>query len=175
MDLVKLALEKGAHKATCIATSQLRFCESFVEACEQNYCGRYGKSYTCPPHVGEIADLIAKVKRRQTAIIWQTVHELEDSFDYKSMQRGQALHNNITFEIAQLAKTWRSDILALNAGGCFLCKTCAVNCAEPCRFPALAISSLEAHGIDVASVQDCTDMRYVNGLNTVTFFSGLFY
>ena len=174
-DLITLALDCGAHKAAEIATEQLRFSEGFLAACEQNYCGRYGRNYTCPPHVGEIGALIAKVQRRKTAVIWQTVHNLEDSYDFEGMQRGQTLHNGITLEVAQQARAVLDDALVLGAGGCFLCNNCAVNSDEPCRFPGRAISSLEAHGIDVSQIERVTELKYVNGANTVTYFSGLFW
>ena len=175
MDFVSLALDKGAHKAAQISTKQLRFSEEFRTACEQNTCGRYGKNYTCPPHVGEIAELIDRIKQRKFAVVWQTIYALEDSYDFEGMQRGQSRHNAITLEIAEQARAMLPDVLVLGAGGCFLCKNCAVNTDEPCRHPDRAISSLEAHGIDVSSIQYITDLKYINGVNTVTYFSGMFF
>lgn len=174
-DLVRLCLALGAHKAANIRPTQLRFSTEFLDACRQNLCGRYGKNHTCPPHVGDITQLIARVKAYQNAVIFQTVHQLEDSFDLEGMQHGQDLHNQITFDAAQQAKAQHHNLLALNAGGCFLCKNCAAITHEPCRFPGQAISSLEAHGIDVSSIEHISDMKYINGPNTVTYFSGLFY
>jgi len=176
MDYVQLALGKGALKAAQVSTKQLRFSEEFRAACEQNFCGRYGKSYTCPPHVGEIGELIDSIKQREAAIVWQTVHGLEDSYDFEGMRRGQDRHNKITLEIADHA--WAAlgdDTLVLGAGGCFLCRNCAVNTQEPCRQPNRAISSLEAYGIDVSAIESVTKLKYINGKNTVTYFSGLFY
>jgi predicted metal-binding protein len=169
-DYINLVLDAGAHRAAQILTQQLRFSEEFYAACKQDYCGRFGRSYTCPPHVGEIGDLIARVKKYKTAIIFQTIHDLKDSRDFEGMRRGQDLHNEITFQVAKKTK----DGLVLNAGGCFLCETCGAVSGEPCRFPGLAISSLEAHGIDVASIERVSALKFMNGLNTVTFFSGLF-
>jgi len=174
-DFVKLCLDEGARKAAEIPTAHLRFSEVFRSYCEQNSCGRYGKNYTCPPHVGEIADLIRKVQARKTAVIWQTVHALEDSFDYEGMVRGKDIHNAMTLMIAERARALLEDVLILGAGGCFLCGACAVVTDEPCRFPDKAMSSLEAHGIDVSQIGTVTDMKYINGVNTVTYFSGLFY
>jgi len=169
IDYVKLCLELGAHKAARIETGQLVFSESFRGLCERNACGRYGRNYTCPPHIGEISALIGEIRRRGTAIVWQTVHRLEDSYDFEGMQRGRALHADITQKIAA-----RADGLVLGAGGCFICETCGVNENVPCRFPSKALSSLEAYGIDVSGIEKVTDMKYINGVNTVTYFSGLF-
>ena len=174
MDFVKLALDCGAHKAALAQPKQLRFSESFLAACEQNVCGRYGRNYTCPPHVGGIGALIAKVRACEAAVLWQTVCRLEDSYDYEGMRRGQETHNSITISIAGRARALAPEAFVLGAGGCFLCKTCGAVTGEPCRFPGEAISSLEAHGIDVSSIEAATGMKYVNGINTVTYFSGLF-
>ena len=41
---------------------------------------------------------------------------------------------------------------------------------EPCRFPEKALPSLEAYGVDVYNTTKDTDLKYINGQNTVTFF-----
>ena len=128
-----------------------------------------------PATCGRDRQVDCQDKQRKTAIIWQTVHALEDSYDFEGMQRGQEIHNVLTIKIARQARIVLDDALVLGAGGCFLCKTCAVVTNEPCRFPREAISSLEAHGIDVSQIEHVTNMKYVNGLNTVTYFSGLFF
>jgi len=173
-EFVKLVHDCGAHNAEQNETARLRFSESYLTPCEQNVCGRYGRNYTCPPHVGEIADLIEKVRLLQIAVLWQTVWKLEGPYDYEGMLRGQEIHNEITIKVAGRVRKDFPGTLVLGAGGCFLCGSCAVNTQEPCRFPRESISSLEAHGIDVSSIEPATGMKYMNGINTVTYFSGLF-
>ena len=175
IDFVALALEKGAHKAARISPAQLRYDEKFLQACEQNLCGRYGKNYTCPPHVGDIRELIAKLQACKHALVWQTISELEDSFDFEGMQAAQRKHNQITLNIADEVRKTLLHAIVLGAGGCFLCSPCAAQAGEPCYYPGRAISSLEAHGVDVSSIQHACDLKYVNGLHTVTYFSGIFY
>ncbi|MCL2445512.1 MAG: DUF2284 domain-containing protein [Oscillospiraceae bacterium] len=174
MNLIQLALEHGAHKAAQISPAALRYDEKFLQACQQNVCGRYGKNYTCPPHVGDIRQLITKLQACQHVVLWQTVSKLDDSFDFEGMQAAQRQHNAITIAIADAARAQLPDAIALGAGGCFLCHICAAQTNEPCRFPARAISSLEAHGVDVSSIEQACDLKYMNGTNTVTYFSGLF-
>jgi len=176
MDLVKLCLDSGAHHAAQTETERLSFSETFLTLCEQNVCGRYGKNYTCPPHVGKISDLIRQIQAHKTAVMWQTIHDLEDSYDFEGMTRGKQLHNKITLEIAEKARELMvPDLLVLGAGGCFLCGRCAVQTQEPCRFPQRAISSLEAYGMNVSKVEETTGLKYINGANTVTYFSGMFF
>ena len=89
-DLLKICLENGAYKAEKVKTDKLNFSSTFRTLCERNSCGRYGKNYMCPPHVGEIDALIEKICSYQDALIWQTVHKLEDSYDFEGMMEGQS-------------------------------------------------------------------------------------
>ena len=40
----------------------------------------------------------------------------------------------------------------------------------PCRHPEEALTSLEGYGIDVYRTSKATDLKYINGENTVTYF-----
>lgn len=81
MNFVKLCLEMGATRAVEIPVDKLVFQPKLRELCEQNACGRFASNYTCPPLVGEVEDLIEQLKGFSTAVIWQNVYTLEDSFD----------------------------------------------------------------------------------------------
>ena len=177
MDIKKLCLEKGAAKAAEIAVSQLTLMPELRKLCEQNSCGRFGKSYTCPPHVGEVAELTEKIRSFERAVIWQNIYPLEDSFDFEGMMEAQKDHNTMTRAIADCvyAELGRERALVLAAGGCSLCASCAVLTDEPCRQPDAALSSLEAYGIFVAKIGEISDLAYINGKDTVTYFSGVFY
>ena len=72
------------------------FCPELRQLCESNQCGNYGKSWTCPPAVGKVEDLMRQAKGYQSALVYQTVSQLEDSFDIEGMQEGAKRHNSIT-------------------------------------------------------------------------------
>lgn len=55
-------------------------------------------------------------------------------------------------------------------GGCRLCRVCAKRDNQPCRHPEAALTSLECCGIDVYHTTKDTDLKYINGTNTVTYF-----
>jgi predicted metal-binding protein len=67
------------------------------------------------------------------------------------------------------------NVLHLSAGGCGVCKVCAKRTNEPCRFPEKAITSLEAYGINVSRLAAASDMKYINGQNTVTYFGAVLF
>ena len=175
MDFVKVCRDMGASNAAELPVEKLVFQPELRALCEQNACGRFGRSYTCPPAAGDVEELIATVKSFSNAVIWQNIYQLEDSFDFGGMIDAQKKHNDMTIEIARQARTAVSPVLILAAGGCSLCEACAIQTNEPCRHKDDALSSLEAYGINVSKICDASDMKYINGVNTVTYFSGVFY
>ena len=62
------------------------------------------------------------------------------------------------------------DFLHLSCGGCHLCETCAKITGEPCRQPENAPAGLEGYGVDVYKTTMGTDLKYINGADTVTYF-----
>ena len=64
--------------------------------------------------------------------------------------------------------------LFMGAGGCRICKRCAKLDNEPCRFPEEAMSSLEAYGANVSALARSAGMKYINGVDTVTYFGAVF-
>ena len=68
-----------------------------------------------------------------------------------------------------------SNVLHLGAGGCGVCKPCAKQSGEPCRFPELAMPSLEAYCINVSELARAAGMKYINGPNTVTYFGAVLF
>jgi len=177
MHIESLCLKSGASNAEEIEINKITFSPELRSLCEINSCGRFSRNYTCPPNIGEVEDLIAKVKSFKYAVIWQNIYSLEDSFDFEGMMDSQKKHNAMTLEIANhvYGKLGRENALVLGAGGCTTCPECAMQTAEPCRNSELALSSLEAYGINVSEIGNISNLKYINGQNTVTYFSGIFY
>ncbi|MCL1821078.1 MAG: DUF2284 domain-containing protein [Oscillospiraceae bacterium] len=175
MNILQIITDAGVSNAEEIPIDKLIFQPELRAYCEQNACGRYARNYTCPPFIGEIDDLISKIKSFDWAVIWQNIYELEDSFDFEGMMDAQAKHNAQTIDIAKRVTAEHGNALVLAAGGCTLCEKCAAQTGELCRDRDNAISSLEAYGINVSKICESTSMKYINGVNTVTYFSGVFY
>jgi predicted metal-binding protein len=177
MDIVSLCNSLGASKASEIPIDKITFSPTLIELCEKNTCGRFASNYTCPPYIGEISALIAKLKNFDRAVVWQNIYKLADSFDFEGMMDGQQKHNTMTLKIAEhIYKTLgRENVIVLTAGGCTICGECAIKTNEPCRHSEHAISSLESYGINVSEIGNISELKYINGQNTVTYFSGVFY
>lgn len=141
--------------------------------CEMNSCGAYGTNYMCPPHIGEIHQLIEKVKAHRNILIFQGIYQLEDSFDMEGMEEGSRQFHQSFQQIAALAREEFPDAMILGAGGCRVCPVCAIREQKPCRFPEKAFPSLESHGFQVSILAARCGLKYINGANTVTYFGGI--
>ena len=144
--------------------------------CASNACGMYGKCWMCPPDVGDIDVLMGEVGKYDYALVYQTVTELEDSYDFEGMiaakKRSYPLAQGLRkiFGDPQFAK-----VLHLGAGGCGVCNVCAKRTNEPCRFPEKAMPSLEAYGVNVSELAKASGMKYINGQDTVTYFGAVLF
>jgi len=170
-DLIRDALALNATHASIAQVSDIQFNEDFRKLCEQNSCGSYNKNWMCPPAVGLINDLKEKVLRYNQGLLFQTVHPLARSLDWKGMVEGGVNHTKIFRKILQCMESNYNfkEILPLNAGPCTYCAKCAYLSGEKCQFPDQAVSSVEANGIDVMALVKASGIPYNNGKNTVSY------
>ena len=175
-DIIDKALVLGAFNASVINAAEIVTDRVFRDMCAANACGMYGRCWTCPPDAGEIDVLMAEVKKYEYALVYQTVTELEDSYDFEGMIEAKKLCSKIAqklrFEFNTLNIT---NVLHLGAGGCGVCEKCAKQIGEPCRFPELALPSLEAYGVNVSKLAASAGMKYINGQDTVTYFGSVLF
>lgn len=165
----------GAAASGVFQTSDLRFSKEFRELCEQNSCGKYGTNWMCPPAVAPFEEVKARVLKFSKGVVFQTVHTLEDSFDYEGMLNGEADHRQVFNRIYEFIRSEGGcpDVFALNAGACKVCEKCTYPQGGACRFPDRAVPSIESHCIDIFALLACCNIPYNNGPNTV-FYAGLF-
>lgn len=174
-ELMQAIVAHGAAHAGIARVADIEFDRSFRAFCEQNSCGMYGHCWQCPPDCGDIDTLIAKSKSYDTAIVYQIIFPLEDSYDLAGMLEAGKEMNRLNTEVRALAEnSGMKNALFLGAGSCQLCKRCAKLDNMPCRFPDRAIPSLEAHGVNVSTLASLAGMKYINGVNTVTYFGAIF-
>ena len=170
------ALSLGAYKASVIPTAAIELDAAFRRMCEANACGVYGKCWMCPPDVGGIDELMASVASYDYALVYQTVSALEDSYDFEGMQEAKKQHYKLSAALRALfAQKGISISLHLGCGGCGVCEVCAKRNGEVCRFPHLALPSLEAYGVNVSKLAATASMKYINGQDTVTYFGAVLF
>lgn len=169
--LIQEVLSCGASKAAVIQQSQIVLSTHFRDICASNQCGGYGRCWMCPPDIGEIEPLMAQVRTYPYGILYQSIAFIEDSFDIEGMFEASTAHAQTSQRIQQVVKSLlKSKFLHLSCGGCHLCETCAKREDMPCRQPDRALPSLEGYGVDVYNTTKDTELKYINGQNTVTYF-----
>ena len=163
----------GADRVAVVPVSDIVFDAEFRKACEANLCGIYGKCWMCPPDVGDIESLIARAKQYRSAVVYQTISPLEDSYDIEGMEEAAKRHSKLTQQFQKATREDAASHLHLSAGGCHVCESCTKTEGQPCRCPDLALPSLEAYGIHVSKLAEAAGMKYINGVTTVTYFGAM--
>ena len=160
----------GATHVRKIDRTQLRTFDYVRASCAANACGRYGRCWTCPPDLGEQAELAAQLQSFPGGVVIQNITKLEDSWDFEGMMAAARAHNQM---MRELGRQWAAEyperrFLALGCGGCGYCEKCT--CPEaPCRVPDQALASVEGYGLDVKLLVESCGLSYINGQNTVSF------
>ena len=168
--LIQLALTAGSKKATVIRAEDIVVSSVFRDICASNSCGRYGRCWMCPPDIGEIDVLMAQLKGYSHGLLYQTIYDIEDSFDIEGMGEACRNHAQVSQRVNDAVKPLLPGCLHLSCGGCNLCERCAKMDDQPCRMPDKALPPMEGYGIDVYNTTKPTELKYINGQNTVTFF-----
>ncbi len=172
--MIRIGDFEGVFQSTVLPAAEIPFSEAVRKACEANVCGRYGKSWTCPPGVGETALWQEKFSTYRNALVFTHKGNLEDSFDYEGMQRVAAETDLILNAVIDAMKKDGTPFLPLGHGSCTLCETCTYPDA-PCRLPDKVIVSIEACGVNVVELAAKCKINYHNGANTVTYFCIILY
>lgn len=173
--LTAVCLEQGAFKAAVIETGRIPFDIHLRDCCVANVCGAYNKNWACPPSVGEPGELMTRAKSYPHILVYQTVGTLEDSFDVEGMEAASRDHARVSDRIEEELAPLLPPYLMLTAGGCSRCKVCAKAEEKPCRMPEKMLSSLEAYCINVSTLASRCGMKYINGVNTVTYFGAFLF
>lgn len=168
--LIKEALEIGFSHAGELNMESLVFMPEVREMCSADKCHQYNKNWTCPPGCGTLDEITERIKSYSFGLIVQTTAELEDEFDMENtMEAAQKQKESFT-KLMTLLRTRYDDILPMGSGGCRICEKCTYPDA-PCRFPDLAMPSMEAYGLWVSKVCESSGIPYYYGKNTITYTS----
>lgn len=174
--LIKAALDAGAHKAVIFPAERVVLSEQFRDICKGNQCGKYGRCWMCPPDLPSVPEVMERVRSYRHVLWYQTVAPLEDSFDIEGMMDAKDSHVKLSQRLQKAAAPMLPEnSLHLSCGGCHLCATCAKEEGLPCRMPDKAMPSLEGYCVDVYNTTKDTELKYINGQNTVTYFGAILF
>ncbi len=124
-----------------------------------------------------MAALMDRARQFSHGLVIQTVWPLEDEFDFDGMMAAKDKHAALFRRSVDVVESLlpAGKRLALSAGPCDVCASCAYLAKEPCRSPDRAMSSLEAYGIDVAALIARAGLSYSNGSRTVSYVGLILY
>ena len=146
-DLLTLAREVGFSQCAAVNMDALDPLEAVRDMCKADRCGRYGKSWSCPPACSTLEQARAQIKRYSQGILVQSARQARLLFPH---------------------------CLPLTAGTCTLCHTCTYP-DRPCRHPKQRLSSMEAYGLFVSDVCVRSNLAYNYGPRTLTYTACVLY
>ena len=165
------ALQSGATKAAVINNEQIITDASFYDICEHGHCGSFGLCYACPPDIGPVEENMKLIRTFRYGLLYQTIGQIEDSYDFEGMAEVSRKHAATGVKLRKAIEHFYTEpTLQLSCGGCHICEKCLKRDNLPCRHPDLVMPAMEGMGIDVYRTTSSTDLLYINGQNTVTYF-----
>lgn len=169
-DIDRLAI----HEYTFMKSTDVIFSEEVRDLCKQNKCRMYGSSWACPPAVGSVAECKAQCLAYSHAFMFTTATKVTRRYDVKEWMRAGMEHEKLTDKVADVFRSYDAGSLVLSTEGCHLCKTCTYPGA-PCRFPDRMYPATEGYGILVIQQAKTCNIKYNNGMDTITYFSMVFF
>ena len=154
--------------------NELEFTERITWIC-QHECPMYGKSWACPPGVGEVSECKARCMQFENCLMISTITEVRDIADLAETLATRPEHEAITNQVRDLMRQQGVDPYILSTEACAECDRCAILDGEPCRMPERMHPCVESHGINVLPIIDELGLTFQYGENVVTWFSLLFY
>jgi predicted metal-binding protein len=156
------------------APEQLEFSQRIRWIC-QNECPMYGKSWACPPAVGEVETCKAKCLAHQNCLMIATMAEVEDITNIDETLATRPDHEAVTNDVKAILEDLGLTPYVLSTEACAFCQRCAYLDGEPCRFPEKMHPCVESHGINVVPVMEEAGLEFQFGQNIVTWVSLLFF
>lgn len=148
--------------------SQLRVLQDVRDMCRADLCRSYNRSWACPPACGELSEFQAIIDSKQVCLAFQTVMQMEDSFDIDAMIEAAETQAARTKELSSKLRRELPEAKVLGSGTCVRCAACAYP-DSPCRFPKEKIVSMEAAGLLVNEVCETCGIPYNHGENTICY------
>lgn len=156
-----------------IQTKELTFSDQVRFICETE-CPMYGKTWACPPGVGEVAECRKKCLEYEEALMFITVEEVSDIDNFEESLATRKNHEDITREVKKFVDEQTESSLVLSTESCTYCSKCTYP-NKPCRHPHKMFPCVESYGINVTEIAEKYNISFYYGRNAVTWFSFIFY
>ena len=162
------------HEYAFLKPEDVVFSQEVRGICEGNSCGAYGSCWACPPALGSIEECRQRCLQYKDAFLFTTATKVKNSFDMQGWLEARKEHEKLTDQVGEVFRKHSINPLILSTEGCTVCKKCTYP-DEPCRFPNKMYPATEGYGILVMQQAQLCNVAYNNGVNTVTYFSMVFF
>ena len=156
-----------------IKPSELEFSERVRHICKTE-CPMYGKTWACPPGVGEVVECKNRCLEYDDAVLIATITEVNDIANIEETLATRGEHESITGQAAEIVKKQAESVYVLSSEACAICEECAYP-DGPCRHPDKMHPCIESHGIILTALPEKYGVEFQYGGNIVTWFSLIFF
>jgi len=157
-----------------ITPDELEFSERIRYICRAE-CPMYGKTWACPPAVGEVADCERKCRSYRECLVIGTITEFDDLSDVERALATRPEHEAITNQVRDMLREQGIEPYILSTEACAICERCAYLDGQPCRLPGKMHPCVESHGINVIPMLESYGLEFQYGDNNITWYSLLFF
>ena len=157
-----------------IDPKELEFSDRIRWICEHE-CPMYGRSWACPPGVGDVATCKGKCMAFENCLMISTITEVADITDINETLATRPEHEAVTLQVRDAMRELGVEPYILSTEACALCERCAILDGQPCRFPESMHPCVESHGINVVPMLESHGLEFQFGANVVTWISLLFF
>ena len=147
---------------------RLKFRTEVRDMCADNKCGRYDRSWSCPPACGSLEELKEKAAAFSWGLLVQVTGQMEDDFDVETIEESEEKMRKAFLELCDRLIDAGEICFPMGAGTCTRCAACTYPDA-PCRFPEKVFPSMEACGLWVSEVCEMAGIPYYYGKGTITY------
>ncbi len=164
--------------------SDIPFSDRVFTICETD-CKRYGHSWACPPHAGDLTANIERIKKYHHCLVFSTIWEVTDAWNFDACLEVRKQHEVMTREIRKkvlghfgleeesLAENPNPDIYFLSAG-CAICEECSCPDSE-CKHPKERLMTMESHGILAVSLVEKLGLTSMYDGTTTVYFTMILF
>ena len=159
---------------TYIDPKALEFSSRIRYICQAE-CPMYGKSWACPPAVGEVDACKKRCDAYENCLLVGTIVEVNDITNIEETLSTRGPHEEITDLVADMLRAEGEKPYVLSTEACAKCEKCAYLEGKPCIHPDKMHPCVESHGINVIPVLESLGLDFQYGSNIITWFSLLFF
>ena len=170
-EIIALAKKEGFTNVAVILAKQLVFDPELRKYCEENVCGNYGKNYSCPPDCGTPEEMRERTAGYRDAWIFQTIENVGSWENHQRIVEVRAEHNRRSRTLIRQLRERKLDGLAMLAGPCGACETCAGFEGKPCRYPDQVSSCISAYCMKAEQMASDAGLPYWCGDGILAYFS----